>query len=51
MKAHFSKRQLLESHLQIADYGVASFEGFKHNLPWRTYLPECSALLLRPVTH
>ncbi len=27
-KAHFSKRQLLESHLHIADYGVASFEGF-----------------------
>jgi hypothetical protein len=27
-KAHFSKSQLLESHLHIADYGVASFEGF-----------------------
>jgi len=27
-KAHFSKRQLLESLLHIADYGVASSEGF-----------------------
>jgi len=27
-KAHFTKRQLLEGHLHIADYGVASFEGF-----------------------
>ena len=27
-KAHFSKSQLLESHFHIADYGVASFEGF-----------------------
>jgi hypothetical protein len=27
-KGHFSKRQLPESHLHIADYGVASFEGF-----------------------
>ena len=27
-RSHFSKRQLLESHLHIADYGVASFEGF-----------------------
>jgi hypothetical protein len=25
-RAHFSKRQLLESHLHIADYGVASLD-------------------------
>ena len=27
-KDHFSKRQLLESHLHIADYGVASLDDF-----------------------
>ena len=27
-RAHFSKRQLLESHLHIADYGVASLDDF-----------------------
>ena len=36
-RAHFSKRQLLESHLHIADYGLASLDGFQH-LPSR---PAC----------
>ena len=36
-RAYFSKRQLLESHLHIADYGLASLDGFQH-LPSR---PAC----------